>query len=111
MMKFRGSDVRLWCLRVILYSLPTLTTHQVQTGPGTSSLNKRSYASDHVHLFNPWFSVKKILLLALSTLMAKPPARQHSAKKFGQIAVTEAYYFRKAIWSSAIERRGSDFIL
>lgn len=116
MMKFRGTDLsrmRLLCLRVILDSLPTLATHQVQAGLGMSSLKKekRSYGPDNVNVFDSWFAIKKTLLLALSGLVTKPPTRHHSAKRFGQTPVTGAYYLRKAIWSSAIWRTGSQVIL
>lgn len=85
----------------------------MQAGLAISSLKKekRSYEPDNVHVFDPWFAIKKTLLLALSGLVAKPPARHHSAKRFGQIPVTGAYYLRKAIWSSAIWRTGNEVIL
>ena len=106
-------NVRLSCLRVIADSLPTLTTHQVQAGLGISSLKKekRNYGPDNVNVFDPWFAIKKTLLLALSGLVVKPLSRHHSAKRFGQIPVTGAYYLRKGIWSSAIWRTGSEVIL
>lgn len=86
---------------MILSSLPTLTAHQV----GLASLKKEksSCGPDNVHIFVSVFAIRKTLLLALSGLVARPPTRHHSVKRFGQIPVTGAHYLRKTIWRTASE--------
>lgn len=86
-----------------LYSLPTLTTHQIRLGTSSLKKEKSSCGSDNVHVFVSGFSVKKTFLLALSGLVAKPPTRYYSVKRFGQIPVTGTHYLEKAIWRTASE--------
>lgn len=86
-----------------LDSLPTFTTHQIRLDTSSLKKEKSSCGSDNVHVFVSGFAVKKTLLLVLSGLVAKPPTRYHSVKRFGQIPVTGAHYLGKSIWRTASE--------